>query len=170
MGKPFGFEVVLLTLYYGIFFTVIGIIVLYDLRHKIIPQTPLYLFVGLGVLMMLYRVVITADFLTLLSPFIISVPLYLLYLVTKKKGIGLGDVFLFLGVGAFLGVEQTLIAFCIAVWAGAFVAIILQFLNRTRYHLKYELPFAPYIMLGMLVVLFTDISLTSFVDFFSFVS
>ena len=153
--------------FYSVFFVVSGVLVLYDIKHKILPASFLYAFLALSAVMMAIRIYATGNNLELFSPLILALPVYFLYIVTKKKGIGLGDMFLFSGVGMFLGIEQGIAAALIALWSAAIVAIILQLINKDKYTRKYELPFVPFIILGMLVSLLGDISVWTIVNFFS---
>ncbi len=166
-GKGINLTTAWWTVYYGTMFVVSGVLVLYDLRHKLVPEKFLYAFIALSAIMMIIRLVQTSNLNELFTPFLLSLPSYLIYLITKKRGIGLGDVLLFSGVGMFLGIEPSLAALVISVWSAAIVGVTLQVINRKRYHMKYALPFVPFMLAGMLFVLFTDIDVWTLAGLFS---
>lgn len=155
------------SVYYSTMFVVSGVLVLYDLRHKLVPEYFLYAFVALSVIMMGIRYVDTSNPLEFITPFLLSLPSLLLYYITKKRGIGLGDVILFSGIGMFLGVEQSLAALVISVWSGALVGIALQVYNSKQYSMKYALPFVPFMIGATFFVLFTDTTVWTLANLFS---
>ncbi len=155
------------SVYYSTMFVVSGVLVLYDLRHKYVPEHFLYAFIGLSAVMMLIRFASTGDVWEFITPFVISIPTLLIYYITKKRGIGLGDVFLFGGIGMLLGTEQVLASVIISVWAGALVGIVLQVTNKSRYSMKYAMPFVPFMIGATLFVLFTDINVWTLAGLFS---
>jgi len=75
----------------------------------------------------------------------------LLYLITKKKGMGFGDVKLAFFMGLFLG-KDVILAFYIAFVVGALVAIILMVFKKVDK--KTAVPFGPFLILGSLVAWF----------------
>jgi prepilin signal peptidase PulO-like enzyme (type II secretory pathway) len=72
----------------------------------------------------------------------------LLYIVTKGKGMGLGDVKLAVFMGLFLGWPKTLGAFYLAFIAGAIVGLILLGFKKVR--MKSEIPFGPFLIMATL--------------------
>ncbi len=77
--------------------------------------------------------------------------LWFLYLITKKKGMGLGDVKLAVFMGLFLG-KNVVLAFYIAFVVGALAAIILMVFKKVNK--KTAVPFGPFLILGSLTVWF----------------
>ena len=63
---------------------------------------------------------------------------------------GLGDAKLAIGLGWFLGIERMLSGLVLAFWSGALVGIILIFFSK-KYGMKSEIPFAPFLVLGMVL-------------------
>lgn len=155
------------TVYYSTMFVVSGVLVLYDLRHKLVPEYFLYTFVALSSIMMFIRFSINLNIFEFITPFILSIPALIIYLLTKKRGIGLGDVILFAGVGMFLGTQAALASLVISVWSATIVGLCLQMINRKEYHMKYALPFVPFMIISTFLVLFTDINVWTLVGLFS---
>lgn len=85
--------------------------------------------------------------------------LYFLYLITQKKGMGLGDVKLAVFMGLFLG-KNVILAFYIAFVVGALTAIILMVFGKVDK--KTAVPFGPFLILGSLVSWFWGNELVSF--------
>ena len=154
-------------IYYTILFVVSGVLVLYDLRHRVIPSEFLYAFMGLSFFMLCVRYNASHDLIELASPFVLSLPFLFLFFLTKKKGVGFGDILLLSGIGMLLGPPSGFAAFLIAIWSAALMGVILQIINRRHFTRKYALPFVPFLILGTLVVLFTDISMWDIVDYIS---
>lgn len=87
---------------------------------------------------------------------------YLLYLATKKRGMGLGDVLLVFFLGLFLGFPHIAIALYVAFLSGAFVSIMLIANRRKR--LKHDtIPFGPFLIFGTYVALFWGDAISEYV-------
>ena len=85
---------------------------------------------------------------------------------------GLGDAKLALGMGWFLGLVSGVSAVIFGFWIGAAVSVLLligQKLNLAgkKLTIKSEIPFAPFLILGLLAVFFFDFDVVSFVSLFS---
>jgi prepilin signal peptidase PulO-like enzyme (type II secretory pathway) len=113
--------------------------------------------------MLCVRYIATQDVYEFASPFVISFPFFALFILTKGKGVGFGDILMFAGVGMLLGMDQGIAALLIAIWTGALVGAVLQLINRKTYTRKYALPFVPCIIFGTLIVLFTNISFSTII-------
>lgn len=72
-----------------------------------------------------------------------------LYLITKKKGMGFGDVKLAIFMGLFLGYPKIIVAFYIAFVVGALVSLVLLVLKKVRK--KTPIPFGPFLILGTII-------------------
>ena len=148
-------------------------ITVYDLKHKIIPDG---LVVTFGILSLLK---ILVDFFLLAStpeeirsqviwylaagP-ILALPFFLIWLVSRGEWMGLGDPKLILCMGWFLGPAAGLSAVILAFWTGALYGIILMILSKFKWHelkvnRKSEVPFAPFLVLGFLLVFFFNIDI-----------
>jgi len=76
----------------------------------------------------------------------------LIYLLTKKKGMGFGDVKFALLMGLALGYPNIIIAFYIAFLTGTLVGIILIVLGKAKW--KNKIAFGPFLCLGTFVAYF----------------
>jgi leader peptidase (prepilin peptidase)/N-methyltransferase len=151
-----------------VFIALLGILLLiavYDLKHKIIPDTFSYLFAALAFLKLLFLPGTFPFALTvwdLLAGVILATPFALLWLISEGKWMGLGDAKLTLGIGWFLGIKAGFTAIVLAFWIGALFGVTLILagklekypLFKSRVSMKSELPFAPFLILGLLLVFF----------------
>lgn len=130
-----------------IFFTalilILSTIFVIDLENKIIPDE--LIFWGILVISFFYLFfkpsIIFNNF---LIGFIASASFLLIHLLTKGRGMGLGDVkFVILG-GLLLGWPQTLIWLFLSFFSGAIIGVTLLLLKKAR--LGREIPFGPYLV------------------------
>jgi prepilin signal peptidase PulO-like enzyme (type II secretory pathway) len=155
---------------------VLVVITAYDVRHKIIPDGLVYLFIILG-----YLKIVTAIFfhagaagvgmneaiMMFVAGPLLALPFYLLWLVSDGKWIGLGDAKLVLGFGSLLGLGLGISAVVLAFWIGAIISLLLIAMPKIghmisgiadkKIGLKTEVPFAPFLILGFIIVYFTMI-------------
>ena len=170
----------LLTAYYLLLFSFLVVIFVYDLRHKIIPDTFVYLFIILSPLSLFLDQSSfefqTVQFWDVLAGPLLFLPFFLMWFFSSGRWMGLGDGKLAWGIGWFLGLERGVSAILFAFWLGAAVSLSLLFLSCVRraslfrrYSLfpafknltiKSEVPFAPFLIIGMWIVFFFNLSLT----------
>ena len=91
----------------------------------------------------------------------------LLWLISRGRWMGLGDAKLVLGVGLLLGPQGGVSAVILAFWLGAVVGVALilcqrLFARRRSLTIKSEIPFAPFIVAGLGLVLFCHLDLFRF--------
>ena len=72
----------------------------------------------------------------------------ILYIVTKGKGMGDGDVILAIFMGLFLGWPKIIVALYLAFIGGAIIGIILLVLKKVK--MKSEIPFGPMLIMATL--------------------
>lgn len=160
-GQATLFDVMFWLVYYTLFFVTLGVVSLYDLKHKVIPLKFFYGFLSLSLLVLGFRFLDDHSFLTLLSPIVVASPFLFLWIISRGKWLGFGDVLMYMAVGAFFGVAQGLAVFFISVWLGALYGISLKILESKKYTMKSALPFVPFISIALIIVLFTDIDIVS---------
>jgi prepilin signal peptidase PulO-like enzyme (type II secretory pathway) len=142
-------------------------VVVYDLKHTIIPWRCSIL-LGLLALVPLFFSLQTLTFMTpslyaILAGPALALPLFLLSLVSSGRWMGWGDSALELSLGWFLGLSLGTTALMLAFWSGAILGLTLVALKKGL-KMGSELPFAPFLVLGMFLTYFFH------VDFFSMVS
>lgn len=154
-------------LYYTFLFGSLGVMALYDRLHSYIPFSFLVSYVVLSLLMFTLRMVENPTFINFLSPLLVALPFLLIWLVTKGKGLGFGDVILFFGVGAFFGSLQGFAVFIISIWIGAIVGLYIKYLHKGKHAHLTAIPFVPFIVVAFIFVLFTGIDIFSIAQLFS---
>lgn len=120
-------------------------VLLSDLRYQTIPE---FFTIGLG-LCGLVRLFLMQDMGAFLAGLFCAAFFYLLHIGTKKKGMGLGDVQLVLGLGFLLGVRGTIVAMYTAFLVGALFGVALILLGRKKFGQK--IAFGPFLVLGAVV-------------------
>lgn len=128
------------------------VIFVYDLRHYIIPDKVLFPAI---VVTFLYRFIDNWKLIIdnygpavlLASGFFL-----LIYLISKGRGMGFGDVKLAILMGLLLGFPNILVALLLSFWLGAIVGLAAMALQKKG--LKSELPFAPLLIAGTFLALF----------------
>ena len=148
--------------------SVLVTISVYDIKHKIIPTALSVIFSVLSLINLFYYYFFTNDLAQnlhthlvwyLLAGPVLASPLFLIWLISRGKWMGLGDPKLVLSIGWFLGPILGLSALILAFWSGAIYGIIMLILSKMKWHGlqitgKTEVPFAPFLILGFLAVYF----------------
>lgn len=158
--------------YYCLIFSILIIIAVYDIKHKVIPQFLVYTFIGLAVLKLLlyfYLFVgvpsLVSDFLDLISPILVSAPFFIFWFVSRGKWMGFGDVQLAFGIGALLGISCGLSVAVLSFWLGALLSISMIIRERIKggsnISMKTEVPFAPFLISATIIVFFTHVDILS---------
>lgn len=159
--------------YYAFLFSVLIIIAVYDLKHKIIPDLlsfTLFLvsFAGIFFIAPEGNTYIfdprLPGLLELVSGLIVASPFALFWLVSKGEWMGLGDAKLAVGLGYMLGLNKAFSALVLSFWFGAVLGILLVALTR-KYGMKSELPFAPFLVFASLFAFIFEIYLFPFFSF-----
>jgi prepilin signal peptidase PulO-like enzyme (type II secretory pathway) len=144
--EPFWFA------YWFLVWLVMLFIIVYDLRHKIIPWS--------ASLTLLALALIHAALFGTWWGVALAAPLLLISLVSRGRWMGWGDGFLELSLGLLLGLTAGLTALLFAFWAGALVGIALM-AGQRGVTMKTEVPFAPFLILGAAAAYFLHADLFS---------
>ncbi len=153
-------EILVLLAYLGFWSTLIAL-ALYDIRHTLIP----YPFIAiLGAFALVGGITRVGD--ALMGLVVCGGFIGLIYLLTRGRGMGLGDVFVSGAIGAMLGLSLGVSALTLAVWFGAFVGMCVL-LARGHATLKTEIPFAPFLAVGAYTAFFLKLSPLAFVAWLS---
>lgn len=143
-------------------FCLYSVILIYDLRHKIIPDTLVYASIFFS---LIYRIVEGGgiyDF--LIGPILFAV-FGFGWWVSQGRALGFGDAKLVLSIGLLLGVAQGLSAIVLAFWIGTAVTLPLVLLRRKSLTIKSEVPFAPFLIIGAWVSLIFELDLFHVLSF-----
>ena len=145
---------------YLIVFSLLIAIFIYDFGHKIIPFIFLISSIGLGGFLN------SNNLLEILSGPILFSFFAFFWLISGGRWMGFGDAKLALGVGWFLGFSGGVFAILLAFWIGAIWSIFIIILGKLNIYknkltIKSEVPFAPFILFGLLIVFLTSWNLTN---------
>lgn len=131
-----------------ILFSMSVVILVADLKYFIIPDATLVV-MGLVGLFFLTTLPLQEVKVHVFSAVMAFVGFLLLYLFTKRKGMGFGDVKLAGVLGLLLGFPNIIIALYTAFLTGAMVGVILMIVGKAK--MKTKMPFGPFLILGMAV-------------------
>ncbi len=161
---------------------ILVVITVYDMRHKIIPDGLVYVFIFISLALAYFFPASTGGSFVgaLAAGFSFFAFFAALWFVSGGRWLGFGDAKLVLGVGFLLGAVQGLSALTLAFWIGAAVSIILIVLQKISQKrssdakvvqsaglrgrllnltMKSEVPFAPFIILGTLIAFFCHVDI-----------
>ena len=144
--------------YYAIMFSLLVVIAVYDLRHKIIPDSLSFTFCLLAFLSLFISFNHIPTLLQFLSGPLIAFPFAFFWLVSAGKWMGLGDAKLAIGLGYLLGLSRALSGVVLAFWSGAIIGLILIAISK-KHSMKSEIPFAPFLVLGAILAFLFELHL-----------
>jgi len=126
-------------------------IFLSDLQYRIIPDQITYpaILISLIFLISQYPSILISN---LLSGLVAAGFFFLLVLLTRFRGMGLGDVKLVGLMGLFLGFPKVIIALYLAFLTGATLGVILILLGKKKF--KSQISFGPFLVLATLITWF----------------
>lgn len=151
-------------LYYLVISSFLIAIFVFDLKHYLIPDEIIYPAIFISVIWYFgfhlapfyTRQTITNSrydvFNEPLTAFLAAFLFFAIYLFSRGKGMGFGDIKLAFFMGFFLGFPRILVAIFLAFFSGALMGIILMIFKKKT--LKSELPFAPFLVSGTFLALF----------------
>lgn len=164
------------------FVATLVVITAYDMRHTIIPDTMMRLAALFALVVHVPRVMGLPPVMVgayagevILAAVVVAMPLFILWGVSRGAWMGFGDVKLALIFGAFLGMYDGLTALMLGFITGACIGVALigarkvvstRALSWLPQHLtiKSEIPFAPFLVLGFLLVLLGDADVLVAID------
>lgn len=153
-----------------VIWSLLTVIFVYDLRHKIIPDSLVYLFIALS---FLYTLIQTPSLTRILAGPLLFLPFFLLWYLSGGKWMGFGDAKLAAGIGWYLGLMSGISALIISFWLGALFAVAILLLGKLSLFprlkeltMKSEIPFAPFLIIGMLIVFLYHIDIFNLSFFF----
>lgn len=134
---------------------VLFFIVVYDLRHTVIPSEASALLLALS---LLYALLTTPSMLelggTLFASGMIGAAFFLAYVLSRGRAMGLGDAPVALSLALVAG-DNALSGLLFSFWIGAVVGIAILVMRRGGPKMGLEVPFAPFLAAGFLLAHFT---------------
>lgn len=163
---------ILLSVYFMVVLSILIIIFVYDIRHKIIPDNLVYTFAVLSLGSIFFNIstfqLSIPTILQIFSGPILFAPFFLLWFLSKGKWMGLGDGKLVFGIGWFLGLYAGINSLFISFWSSALVGLFIVLISALYSHgkgitIKSEIPFGPFLILGLFAVFFFEIDILNFI-------
>lgn len=94
----------------------------------------------------------------LISGFIVSAPILLIYVLSRETAMGLGDVYISGLIGFLLGWQIGYIALYIAFITGAIIGVGLMIIHKKK--IKSKIPFGPFLVTGtVLMMIWGDVAI-----------
>ncbi len=150
------------------------VVTVYDVKHRIIPDRFSLLFAifaGLLLVLKSHEGMIHLPYLPFLDGTpswinwaagpLLAAPFATLWFFSGGRGMGLGDAKLAWGIGWFLGFAGGVTAAIFAFWIAFIPSVVLLFIRAKHFTMKSEIPFAPFLVLGTLVVYAFEIDILS---------
>lgn len=154
------------------FAAVLIVMLLADLRYQIIPDEMQIALLILGVLKILsISIVISGASLLMVSQTMgmhilyglaVMVPLLLLFVMTRGRGMGFGDVKLAFVMGLILGLLPGFLALYIGFVIGGVVGGILLLTKKGKR--KTKIAFGPFLILGLYIMIFFEAEVILFIS------
>jgi prepilin signal peptidase PulO-like enzyme (type II secretory pathway) len=168
----FPFVSALSMVFYWVIFSILIVISVYDMRHKIVPDKLALWFGSLSFVWLLATHNIMyfkslEGILHLFAGLILFLPFYLLWRWSDGEWMGLGDGKLAIGIGFLLGLAKGASAIILGFWIAAAVSLILigaqkiVKLSIPMLKMKSEMPFAPFLVFGTLLAYYFSPDLLS---------
>ena len=159
---------------FSFIFSILIVISVYDLKHKIIPDKLVLTFIISSLIAVyidanIFKSVFTMpSFYILISGPLLALPFVLIWFFSKGRLMGLGDGKLILGMGWLLGISQGVFALILAFWIGALVSLPIMIISKKKMTIKTEIPFAPFLIFSTLVTFLFNFDLVTLIRMFSF--
>lgn len=159
----FSYQIIAFIFYIFVFSCLLCIFFI-DLWHEIIPD---FLVFPLIISSFLFLIFLKPFFLvnSLLSALGSAGFFLFLYLITRKRGMGKGDIKLSFFIGLFLGWPNCFLALYVAFLTGAIVSLILIIWGKRKL-VGGVIPFGPFLVTGVIIVLlFGNVIWQQFIHF-----
>lgn len=165
--------VVLVTLFVFIF-SLLMVIAVYDIRHKIIPDILVYTYAIISLFSVFLNTTgvgplfVWPSLLGVLSGPLFALPFALIWLASRGRAMGLGDAKLMLGIGWMLGPAQALAATILSFWIGSIVSLFIMLFSHKKMGMKTEIPFAPFLIISALITFLFNLDVFSLASLLHF--
>lgn len=166
-----------------VIWSILIVILVYDIYHKIIPDSLVYTFIFLALSRGIWKWIEGSfDPYDLYAGIVFFAFFATLWVVSRGRWIGFGDAKLVTGIGFFLGFVEGVSAIVIAFWSGALLSLFLigyaailgsevgnsPLRSRSeRLTMKSEIPFAPFLIFGSVVAYFFALDVVGVGIFFT---
>jgi len=136
-------------IYYWLIVSLLIVIFVYDLKWYVIPDKIVYPAI---IIALIFNFQFSIFKFSILSALGTSIFFLAIFLISRGKWLGFGDVKLAFFMGLFLGFPDILVALFLAFLIGAMIGLGLIIFKKKG--LKSEIPFGPFLITGTLIALF----------------
>lgn len=163
-----------LVVFYVFLFSILIVISVYDIRHKVIPDKLVYIFIVVSFFSIFINhfavgsLFIFPSISFIIAGPILAAPFALLWLVSKGKWMGLGDAKLMLGIGWMLGLSVGIASAILSFWIGALVSLVIMIFTKKKINMKTEIPFAPFLIMGAFIAFLFSLNIFVLASIFQF--
>lgn len=144
-----------------VFWASFVLLLIYDVRHTLVPTI---FVVPLALAAIMVRISETAFVSSVLplqdaaiGALLLGGVFFVLVLVTRGRGMGLGDVYIAASLGILFGAGRGIEVVTLAFWIGAAVGIVLMLVKR-QVRMKSEVPFVPFLFVAAALGTYTALS------------
>jgi len=146
--------------FYFFIFSILIAILVYDFKHKIIPDWFVWEF---NILALLNVFIFFPSLGNIIAGPLVALPLFFLWFISGGKWLGFGDVKFALGMGWLLGISTGFAALLLSFWIGAIVGVGILLYYKKKNH---QIPFAPFLILATFITFLYNIDMESISYFF----
>lgn len=156
-------------IFWAAVFSFLILIFVYDAYHQMIPDAFLRPLIALGVAGLFWHrplfdcLMLPNVWMVLAGP-LVALPAFIIWRITRGRGMGFGDVLLLVPLGWLAGLSQGFAGLLFAFWIGAAYGVILLALHKK--HLKSAIPFGPFLIIGFAIAFFYNVDMMSIAEFF----
>jgi len=136
-----------------------------DLEHQIIPDSVSYTMIVSGIIFSIIQRFFYSSILGVASGALIFLVIYYISLLfLRQPGMGVGDIKIAAGIGAYLGWKLSLLAFFLSFFIGAVAASFFILFGLKK--MRDKVPFGPFLVTGAFIALFFGRRLTEIYFYF----
>jgi len=164
----------------AIFMSVLVVVLVYDLYHMIIPDELSLALTLIALTIVVYESWLVGNTEGLISAlgasFLAFSFFFLLWWFSRGRWLGLGDAKLAVSLAMLVGLSGVFSLLVWSFWVGAFISILIILAQSSNLHnylglrrlprvkMKSEVPFAPFLIVGFVVVYFFDAHILNFIE------
>jgi len=138
-------------------FSVLAFIVMYDLRHTVVPTTASTLLI---VFSLTYALLSSGGYeqfgQTLIVAGVIGLLFFLIHLFSRGRAMGLGDSPVALALALITGGSLAIAGLLFSFWIGAVIGIGILVASPKGHRMGIEVPFVPFLAAGYVLAYFTQ--------------
>ncbi|HUC88646.1 MAG TPA: prepilin peptidase [Candidatus Paceibacterota bacterium] len=155
-------------------FSLLMVISVYDVRHKVIPDDLVYIYAFVSFLSIFINhasvgpLFVTPSLMSIVSGPLFALPFALIWMLSRGRAMGLGDAKLMLGIGWMLGPLAALASVILSFWIGSVASLTMMLFSHKKMNMMTQIPFAPFLIIGALITLLFNLDIFKLSSLFHF--